>query len=91
MPVKQKKARVPSKGPAMRVAVAKDVLFLLSKGLKATQGIYCSTYDGQTEEMFLVPDSPAQLQAAIPKMAKHCNVCAKGAIVLARIHLLNKV
>jgi hypothetical protein len=83
----------PSRGPAMRIAVAQDVLFLLKKGLNATGGVYCEIPEdaGYTIRQKLTsPVSPEQLQSDIPKLAKHCHVCAKGAIVLARIHLFNK-
>lgn len=81
----------------MRVAVAKDVLKLMRLGLNARRGDYCniSDYDAISGEYVDVlsqlrnPESPAALQELIGDMAEHCTVCAKGAIALAHIHLLD--
>ena len=76
----------------VNVAVAEDVLKLM-RVLKITEGIYMnfySTYAGDEDDLDFCGDAAA-LQKAIPKIAKHCEVCAKGAMVLAHIHLYDGV
>lgn len=70
----------------MMVAVAEDVLKLLPKlKVMAANGYLYPTddavyrYDGDGEK----------LQANIPKIAKYCEVCARGALFLAHIHLFD--
>jgi hypothetical protein len=77
------KAKVPTSGPAMRVAVAKDVLKLIQLKLKVDNGIYL---ERPTVSKYCTPKG---LQALIPKIASECTVCAKGAIALAHVHLFD--
>lgn len=66
---------------AMIVEVAKDVL-------KLTRALMVKTHtcflDGQYDYETL---SAEDLQLKIPKIAKNCTVCAKGAMLLAHVHL----
>ncbi len=73
----------------MNIAVAEDVLKLLPR-LKPRCGMYIG-YSTQELVAREYAGKPAALQAAIPKLAKGCEVCAKGAMFLAHVHLYDGV
>jgi hypothetical protein len=84
--------RISEKKRAMNIAVAKDVLKMMAT-MDIEPGGYFS-YPRTTNKMMFAltePNDGKQLQKNIPKIAKHCTVCAKGAIVLAHVHLYNGV
>lgn len=66
----------------MIVEVAKDVLKLTRALMVKTNTCFL---DGQYD--YYEPLSAEDLQLKIPKIAKHCTVCAKGAMLLAHVHL----
>ena len=86
--------RLSPKQRAMHVAVAKDVLKLMHSFEEVEKGAFLEFHDPKFKAApeYGANSTPycgdaARLQKAIPKIAKHCTVCAKGAMVLAHIHL----
>lgn len=86
-----------SKKRQMIVAVAKDVLKLMRAMSVRTGNSYlvrtktADSFFGREDVTYDCGGDPAKLQKAIPKIAKECTACAKGAMVLAHIHLYDGV
>ena len=70
---------------ALRVAVAKDVLRLLRRGMNAEAGTYLNMGNRAGEALGEL--SSKEVAEALPQQVKHCDVCAKGAMLLAYVHM----
>ncbi len=72
-----------------RLAVAKEVLELIELDLTVAKSSYLRPVRGQSVRRF--DGDAAELQASIITLVPECQVCAKGAMVLAHIKLFDGV
>lgn len=74
-----------------RIKIAQDVLKTLalpkSKRFKPTKGEYCKF----EPEGLVFTSGRAQLQTLLPKVERHCEACAMGALFLSHVRLVNNV
>ena len=85
--------RKPKTEKAMLLAVAKDVLKLLAE---YKLGVQCGRYldaslPDELDDIAYSDWDKVALQKAVPKIARFCTVCAKGAMVLAHLHLFDGI